>query len=206
MTMSVKKAIAERHSVRSFSGEPVSEAVLQELLEAARQAPSSLNSQPWRFIPVTDEATREWIASSEVSRKQRWLAGAPAILVCCADLEGYVRDTQASAFFYKEHKVLDEEPTQGIQEYAEREEKASETARFGASAMNVALAVSFIMLRAVELGLGTCWVGMFNEAPLKDRFGLTKDQRVVCLLAVGHPDEPSVPPRKRKPLDEIVLK
>ncbi|HKI81530.1 MAG TPA: nitroreductase family protein [Pseudodesulfovibrio sp.] len=206
MTMSVQEAIAARHSVRSFTGEPLSEAALEELLEAARQAPSSLNSQPWRFIPVTDKETRQWIASSEVSKKQSWLAGAPAILVCCADLEGYVKDTQASAFFYKESKVMDEEPTQGIQEYAEREVKASEAARFGASAMNVALAVSFLMLRAVELGLGTCWVGMFNEDQLKERFGLTTEQRVVCLLAVGHPDETSVPPRHRKSMDEIVLK
>lgn len=206
MSMSVKEAIEARHSVRSFTGEPVSEAALEALLEAARQAPSGLNSQPWRFIPVTDEATREWIASSEVSKKQRWMAGAPAILVCCADLKGYVRDTQASAFFYKEHKVMDEEPTRGVLDYAENAEKSSETARFGAAAMNVALAVSFIMLRAVELGLGTCWVGMFNEAPLKERFGLTKDQRVVCLLAVGQPDESPVPPRRRKSLDEIVLK
>jgi nitroreductase len=204
--MSVKENIAARHSVRAFTKEPVSEALIEELLEAARQAPSSLNTQPWRFKVVTDEETRAWIASSEVSKKQSWLAGAPAILVCCADLEGYVKDTQASAFFYKESKVMDEEPTQGIQEYAEREVKASEAARFGASAMNVALAVSFIMLRAVELGLGTCWVGMFNEALLKERFSLTPEQRVVCLLAVGHPDETSVPPRHRKSMDEIVLK
>lgn len=206
MPMSVKEAIEARHSVRSFTEEPVSGEMLESLLEAARQAPSSLNSQPWRFKVVTDPETRAWIASSEVSKKQRWLAGAPAILVCCADLEGYVRDTQASAFFFKESKIMDEEPTQGIQEYAEREEKASETARFGASAMNVGLAVSFLMLRAVELGLGTCWVGMFNEGPLKKRFGLTPEQRVVCLLAVGHPDESATPPRKRKSLDEIVLK
>ena len=206
MPMSVKEAIEARHSVRSFTREPVSEAMLEELLQAARLAPSSLNTQPWRFIPVTDEETRRWIASSEVSRKQGWLASAQAILVCCADLEGYVRDTQASAFFYKENKILDEEPTQGVQEYAANVEKSPEIARFGAAAMNVALSVAFIMLRAVELGLGTCWVGMFNEAPLKERFGLAPEQRVVCLLAVGHPDEPSAPARKRKSLDEIVLK
>ncbi|WP_207260020.1 nitroreductase family protein [Desulfovibrio sp. Huiquan2017] len=206
MSMSVKEAIEARHSVRSFTAEPVSEEMLQSLLEAARQAPSSLNSQPWRFKVVTDAETRAWIASSEVSKRQGWLADAPAILVCCADLEGYVRDTQASAFFFRENKVLDEEPTRGIQEYADQQEAASETARFGAAALNVGLAVSQLMLRAVELGLGTCWVGMFDEGPLRERFGLAPEQRVVCLLAVGHPDEAAVPARKRKSLDDIVLK
>ena len=72
--------------------------------------------------------------------------------------------------------------------------------------MNVALAVSFMMLRAVEMGLGTCWVGIIDEAQIKGRLGLGTDLRVVCLLAVGRPAEGQVPARARKSLDEIVLK
>ena len=67
---SVKACIQQRHSVRSFTSQPISETEILELLEAARQAPSSLNSQPWRFAVITDAATREWIASKEVSRQQ----------------------------------------------------------------------------------------------------------------------------------------
>jgi nitroreductase len=55
------------------------------------------------------------------------------------------------------------------------------------------------------MGLGTCWVGMFDEANVKARLGLADGLRVVNLLAVGHPDEPTVYPRKRKTLAEIVL-
>jgi len=205
MTSSVKECIAKRHSVRSFTNEPVGESEILELLEAARLAPSSLNSQPWRFVVLTDQATREWIATKEVSRKQSWLATAPAIIVCCADLEGYVRDSQAAAFFYKENKLIDPEPLEGIEAYVVREERNSMAARFGAGAMNVGIAVAFMMLRATEMGLGTCWVGMFDEEQLKNRLGLKPDTRVVCLLAVGHPNEDQVPPRNRKPLDEIQI-
>ena len=61
------------------------------------------------------------------------------------------------------------------------------------------------MLQAVEMGLGTCWIGMFDEANIKAHCHIPEAYRVVCLLAVGHPDEPEVYPRKRKSLDAIVI-
>ncbi len=206
MSMSVKEAIAARHSVRAFAKQPLSDEQIHELLEAGRNAPSSLNSQPWRFKVVTDPADLAWFGTSEASRKQAWLAGVPAIIVCCADLEHYVKDSQSAAFFYRDNKIIDGEPMDGIDAYVAREAAKEEAAKFGACAMNVALAVSFMMLRATEMGLGTCWIGMFDEANIKARLGLPAGWRVVNLLAVGRPDEPVVYPRKRKSLEEIVLK
>ena len=206
MSMSVKDAIAARHSVRAFAKEPLSDEQIHELLEAGRNAPSSLNSQPWRFAVVTDPADLAWFGTSQASRKQAWLADVPAIIVCCADLEHYVKDSQSAAFFYRDNKIIDGEPMDGIDAYVAREAAKEEAAKFGACAMNVALAVSFMMLRATEMGLGTCWIGMFDEANIKARLALPAGWRVVNLLAVGQPDEPVVYPRKRKSLDEIVLK
>ncbi|BAH76185.1 nitroreductase family protein [Solidesulfovibrio magneticus] len=206
MSMSVKDAIAARHSVRAFAKEPLTSEQLHELLEAGRNAPSSLNSQPWRFKVVTDPANLAWFGTSQASRKQAWLAEVPAIIVCCADLEHYVKDSQSAAFFYRDNKIIDGEPMDGIDAYVAREAAKEEAAKFGACAMNVALAVSFMMLRATEMGLGTCWIGMFDEANIKAKLGLPAGWRVVNLLAVGRPDEPVVYPRKRKSLEEIVLK
>ncbi len=206
MSMSVKEAIAARHSVRAFAKEPLTSEQIHELLEAGRNAPSSLNSQPWRFAVVTDPADLAWFGTSQASRKQAWLAGVPAIIVCCADLEHYVKDSQSAAFFYRDNKIIDGEPMDGIDAYVAREAAKEEAAKFGACAMNVALAVSFMMLRATEMGLGTCWIGMFDEANIQARLGLPAGWRVVNLLAVGRPDEPVVYPRKRKSLEEIVLK
>ena len=47
-------AITSRRNVRSFSGQPVSAEHLDHILEAARRAPSSRNTQPWDFLLVTD--------------------------------------------------------------------------------------------------------------------------------------------------------
>jgi nitroreductase len=203
--LGVKDAIAARHSVRAFTKQPLTEAEITELLDAARNAPSSLNSQPWRFKVVTAPADLAWFGTSAASRKQSWLSDAAAIIVGCADLANYVKDSQSAAFFYRENKLIDGEPMDGIEAYVAREAAAAEQAKFGACAMNLGIALSFLMLRAVEMGLGTCWVGMFDEANIKARLGLADGLRVVNLLAVGHPDEPTAYPRKRKTLAEIVL-
>ncbi len=204
--MGVKEAIAARHSVRAFAKEPLSEDQIAELLEAARNAPSSLNSQPWRFKVVTDLADIAWFGTSEATRKQAWLAGAAAIVICCADLEHYVKDSQSAAFFYRDNQIITGETMDGIDAYVSREAAGAEQARFGACAMNVALAEAFVMLRAVEMGLGTCWVGMFDEGAIRSRFAIPAGCRIVNILAVGRPDEPTVYPRKRKTLEEIILR
>lgn len=206
MSMGIKEAIAARHSVRAFAKSPLSQTEIEELLEAGRNAPSSLNSQPWRFKVVTDPADLAWFGTKEASRTQSWLATSPAIIVCCADLEHYIKDSQSAAFFYRDNKIIQGDPMDGIDAYVKREADAAEMAKFGACAMNVGLAVSFMMLRAVEMGLGTCWIGMFDEAAIKARLGLPAGLRIVNLLAVGKPDEPAVYPRNRKSMEEIVLK
>ena len=53
------KVIQERRSIREYTDEPVAEQDLQMILEAARQAPSGENAQPWRFIIVKDYDTRQ---------------------------------------------------------------------------------------------------------------------------------------------------
>jgi hypothetical protein len=50
------EAIYRRRSVRAYTGEPLTEDVVRELLDAAIQAPSAMNAQPWAFIIVQDRA------------------------------------------------------------------------------------------------------------------------------------------------------
>jgi nitroreductase len=58
-----------------------------------------------------------------------------------------------------------------------------------ASAMNM-------MLMARDLGLGTCWVGAFNEQAVSQLLSIPQGVRPVAIIPIGHPDEsPDVPPR-----------
>jgi len=74
----------------------------------------------------------------------------------------------------------------------------------GAAVMNLAIAMSAMMLRAVELGLGTTWIGRLEEGLIRERLGLPGELGVAALMAVGHPAEAPAP-RPRKPLEEILL-
>ena len=53
------KVIQDRRSIREYSPEPVSDQDIDLILEAARQAPSGENAQPWRYVVVRDADTRK---------------------------------------------------------------------------------------------------------------------------------------------------
>ena len=67
--MNVKEAILTRRSVRKYKKEPVKEEDLKVILEAARQAPSAGNKQPWEFVVVKDQETKTKLA--EIARNQK---------------------------------------------------------------------------------------------------------------------------------------
>jgi len=81
--MDTFEAIKSRRSVREFTGEAVSEAELDRLLEAASWAPSGLNNQPWRFMKVLDRSTI--VEMSNMTRYRGVIAGASALIAVFLD-------------------------------------------------------------------------------------------------------------------------
>lgn len=69
--------------------------------------------------------------------------------------------------------------------------------------VDLAIVLEHIVLEAVELGLGTCWIGAFKEAEVKKLLKIPKDKKVVALLLIGYPAE-SPPIRPRKNAAELV--
>ncbi len=57
--MELLELIKSRRSIRKFKQQPISEEFIQQILEAARWAPSGLNNQPWRFIIIKDKKSIE---------------------------------------------------------------------------------------------------------------------------------------------------
>lgn len=82
----VLDAIAERWSPRAFADQPVSEATLSSLLEAARWAASSYNEQPWSFIVAAKEAATAFsrILECLVEGNRAWARQAPLLMVSVA--------------------------------------------------------------------------------------------------------------------------
>jgi nitroreductase len=71
--------------------------------------------------------------------------------------------------------------------------------------IDVAIALDHLTLAAVELGLGTCWIGMFDEQKVKSILGIpTEGVRVVELMPLGYPVDPAPIGKNRLPLNTIV--
>jgi len=70
--------------------------------------------------------------------------------------------------------------------------------------IDVAIAIDHITLCAVAEGLGTCWIGAFYEDQVKEILGIPDEIRVVELLPLGYPADPSPKAKQRLPLETIV--
>lgn len=74
--------------------------------------------------------------------------------------------------------------------------------------IDVAIAIDHLTLAAVEEGLGTCWIGAFNENEVKRLLGIPDEVKVVAMTPVGYPGSPDLigPARmpERKRIDETI--
>jgi nitroreductase len=69
--------------------------------------------------------------------------------------------------------------------------------------IDVSIAVDHLMLQAQEEGLGTCWIGAFEETAVKTLLGIPDDVKVLALTPLGYRDE-APPDRGRRDLDQVV--
>ena len=71
-------------------------------------------------------------------------------------------------------------------------------------AVDVSIAITHMMLAAVEEGLGTCWIGMFSQDRVREILGVNQDCVVVTIMPLGHPHGGTVPAKSRKRLEDVV--
>ena len=198
--MELSDVIASRRSIRKFRQEDISADTVRLLLNAARLAPSGSNLQPARFIVVQSPAAKEALGRFT---PYKFIVKASVIFVCCADLTAMTTRDQRVGELFQE----------GVFEGVDIDmNNASITGPIMDAeavkaylAMNVAIAIEHIVLKAVDLGLGSCWLGRFDREKLKEYLALDESIYPIVLLPVGHPDQ-SPKARPRFALDKFVLK
>jgi nitroreductase len=199
--MDVSEAIRTRRSIRKFKPDPIPEEKIKLLLESARLAPSGTNTQPWRFIVVRDDDTKTRL--QRAAHNQRHVKRAPVIIVCCADLKAF-KEFPVRVDELIESGALPERTREVFIPYLKKGmSTVTKDALMVAAAANVAIAVEHIVLQAVEIGLGTCWVRWYEDNQVKEILGIPDHIEVMALLPVGIPDEEPAP-RPRLGLDTIV--
>jgi nitroreductase len=166
----------KRQSVRSYSPASVLRPVIDRCLEAARLAPSACNSQPWHFIVVDDPALKTKLAQkafSGVYSMNAFAAAAPVLVVVVRDRSGYF---SALGGFCR-----------GLQ--------------FGL--VDIGIACEHFVLQAQEEGVGTCWLGWFDEHAVKKLLNIPKNRKADMMISMGYPADDTVREKARKPLSDI---
>lgn len=179
--MDLKEAIYTRRSVRDFTDKPVDEKTLRQLVDAAIQAPSAVNQQPWSFCVVRD---RTLLVRISGEAKAHMLKTSPAGL--SHHFQEILSDPKFDVFYHAPALVV-----------------ISSTTESPWAVENCSLAAENLMLTARAAGLGTCWVG-FAQTWLgtpegKMALGLPANYVPIAPIIVGHPKSAPPPVPRKEP-------
>jgi nitroreductase len=174
--LSFMELVKMRRSIRHYDLKPVPRHLIDSCLEAVCWAPSACHSQPWSFVVVDDEKTKESIVSqacSGIYKMNAFAREAPVLIVAIT------------------------ERSKAIARLGGR------LRRVNYGLIDIGIACEHLVLRAVELGLGTCWLGWFNEKAVKEVLGLSRSQRVDVMISLGYPKAGGESEKVRKSLEKI---
>jgi nitroreductase len=176
--MTILDIVKHRRSIRQFLDRPVERDKIMMCLEAARLAPSAVNSQPWKFIVVDDPAIKKKlcdVAFSGVYSINAFAKKAPVIVVVVSERANYL--AQVGGIFRDTRYYL----------------------------IDVGIATEHFVLQAEELGLGTCWMGWFDEQAVKKVLHIPKDKKLYIVVAVGYYEQKNAEvEHNRQAFDKIV--
>ena len=175
--MDYEIVLKNRRRVRSFQEKDVPDELLIKLVEHASLAPSPGNLQPWEFIIVKNRDLIEKIVSTTYS--------------------GNVKTSPPQTWIKSASAVI-------IVCYLSR----PVSARYGEEGrvpglLGIGAAIENLLLSAVNLGLGACWVSGFRSDELSKILNLPKGSEPISIIPIGYPKEiPDSPPKL--PVDDII--
>lgn len=169
--------VKTRQSVRQYLKKPIEREKVERCLEAARLAPSTNNSQPWRFVVIDEPKLKELIARKTFSKFisfNRFSLQAPVLIILISrrtkiaiKIGGIIKD--------KQFELID-----------------------------IGIAAEHFCLQAAEEGLGTCMLGWFDEKGIKKILKIPPKRRIELIITLGYPELEKIRSKKRKTLDRII--
>ncbi|MCK4584803.1 nitroreductase family protein [candidate division WOR-3 bacterium] len=176
--LTLDKVIRRRKSVRMYQGREIDKEILKMIIESSRFAPSACNTQPWRFVVVTDREKVNMIFEKSLGGivSNYWARTAPVFIVACAKKSVLVHKIGAGLRNIPYHFL------------------------------DMGAAIEHLLLKAAELGLGTCWIGWFDKKVIRKILHIPKSIDIVSLISIGYESRKSEQkPRQRLELDEILF-
>ncbi|MCA9838950.1 MAG: NADPH-dependent oxidoreductase [Trueperaceae bacterium] len=184
MSQSVIDTLNNRVSIRFYTDEPIEDALLERILQAARRAPTSSNMQTYSIIVVKNPEVKKQLAV--LAGNQKHIEVCPVFLAFCADI----------------HKL-----EVALHMHGHELKKSLETTLV--ASVDASLVGMSVQTAAESLGLGSVMIGSMRNHPkeVAELLGLPQGVYVVYGMCLGWPDKTQVPPQKpRLPQDLIIHK
>ena len=172
--MNIHELIINRESCRSYAPKPVSADQLRAIVDVARMAPSASNSQPWRFY-----------ASASPDAVAKIAKGCTAM--------GHNEFVLGAPAFIVMTKPVEAEagvPKTPYNHYYQD--------------FDCGGAAAHICFAATEIGLSTCMLGWFDEAPIKEACGYGDGEAAVIVFSVGYATGGALRDKKRNALADVL--
>jgi nitroreductase len=168
--------VQNRQSDRAYLDKPVENEKLERILEAARLAPSACNSQPWKFIVVTDPEKRMQVADATASK--------------ILSMNHFTKQAPVQLVLVEENANL----TSTVGGWATNKHYPH---------IDLGIVAAHISLAAADEGLGSCIIGWCDEKKVKKALEVPKSKRVMLVILLGYSNQP-LREKKRKTKEEIV--
>ena len=174
--MDFSQLVQKRESVRRYDHRPVEEEKIEQIMAACRMAPSACNSQPWRFVVVTDPDLKDQMAQATYNsmlRFNRFALEAPVIVALVAETPNWL-SKMGGTVKNKEYYLMD-----------------------------IGVVADHFCLQAADRGLGTCMLGWFDEGKVRELLHIPEKRRIPLLFTLGYPEKEEPRKKVRKPREEV---
>ncbi|MBT2647171.1 5,6-dimethylbenzimidazole synthase [Bacillus sp. ISL-34] len=197
----VYKAIYNRRDIRSFLPKPISKDILRRILDAAHHAPSVGFMQPWSFIVISSQETKNslaWAADKERRALAIHYEGGKENKFLSLKVEGLKEAPYTICITC--------DPTRGGSHVLGRN-SIPET-----DILSTACAIQNMWLAACAEGLAMGWVSFYKKNDIRDILEIPPHIEPVALLSIGYTDQYPDKPilelanwEKRRPMDELIF-
>jgi len=190
--------IKKRRSIRKYSTRKVSKKILNEILEAARWAPSAHNAQPWRFIVLSKTEEKKVLADAMSEARVKDL------------IKNQMPPEHAMEIAKRSTERFEKAPTVIVAcitmaEVPKHTDEDKKNVERDLAIQSLGAAIQNMLLAAYSRGLGGCWfcAPAFCRVEVREVLGLPEEFEPQALITLGYAAEkPDAPPRK--PLQAIL--
>ncbi len=181
----VLEAIMNRRSVRAYEARKIPRDVLATILEAGNEAPSGMNSQPWRFVVVEDEGVKRTLLGAALPQAKKITEEVKNV------------DPERYAMIKKRYAEL-ADPV-----YYSAPAIVFVIGNGNHARHSCPLACENMMLAAYSMSIGSCWVGfgamVTNDPEVRDLLELKDGENIFGPILLGYPKGKTQRPPKKEP-------